>query len=505
MRQILAATLLMLTTAANSADNVVGSRSPQAPASKSPEGLTPGGTELPAERSLAQATVIAGKSLAYEVKVGAMPILDDKGKTIAQVMYTAYVVPTAGKGHSPRPVTFAFNGGPGAASAFINFGAIGPKTIQFGVAGSSSSDSPVPTDNPNSWLDFTDLVFIDPIGTGFSRSFLDAEQTKRSFYTAETDIAYLSRVVFDWLVANKRLTSPKYIVGESYGGYRTPRMTHFLQNELGVGLNGIVMVSPLLSPPLLVGGDPDALSPMGYVINLPSMHAAWLERQGKLSGPADLAAVEAYARGEFVNDLLKGRADKEATERLVRNVTELTGLDPALVRKMDGRVGVLTYIREYHRAEQKVISLYDPNVTADDPFPAAAELRSGDPILGASRGPLTAAYVDLVTNQVGYKAEGPYILLNTRVTLAWERDMGDTTSVELREVVAADPKLGVLVAHGMDDLACPYFVTRLVVDQMPNFGRPGRIQLELFPGGHMFYSRRDSAAAFKRAAMALYR
>ncbi len=505
MRPILAAALLMLTTAANSADNVVGSRSPQAPASKSPDALTPGGTQLPAERSLAQSAAIAGKPLAYQVKVGAMPILDDQGKTIAQVMYTAYVVPNAGNSRGPRPVSFAFNGGPGAASAFINFGAIGPKTIQFGVAGNSASDSPVPTDNPNSWLDFTDLVFIDPIGTGFSRSFLDAEQTKRRFYTAETDIAYLSRVVFDWLVANKRLTSPKYIVGESYGGYRTPRMTHFLQNELGVGLNGIVMVSPLLSPPLLVGGDADALSPMGYVINLPSMHAAWLERQGKLAGPEDLAAVEAYARGEFVTDLLKGRADKAATERLVRNVIELTGLNPALVRQMDGRVGVLTYIREYHRADQKVISLYDPNVTADDPFPAGAELRSGDPILSASRGPLTAAYVDLVTNQIGYKTEGPYILLSDKVIAAWDRDMGDTTSVELRQVVAADPKLGVLIAHGMDDLACPYFVTRLVIDQMPNFGRPGRIQLELFPGGHMFYNRRDSAAAFKRAAMALYR
>jgi carboxypeptidase C (cathepsin A) len=464
-----------------------------------PEANAPGVTHLPAERGITQSAVIAGKKLSYQVKVGAMPILDKDGKTIAQVMYTAYTVP----GRGPRPVSFAFNGGPGAASAFINFGAIGPKRLQYGTQGDAASDRPVLSDNPSSWLDFTDLVFIDPIGTGFSRSFLDAANTKKSFYTADTDIAYLSRVIFDWLVANKRMTSPKFIVGESYGGYRTPRMAYYLQSELGVGMNGIVLVSPLLSPPLLVNGDMDALSPMGYVVHLPSMHAAWLERQGKLHSPADLAAVEAYARGEYATDLLKGRTDPQAIERLVSNVSTLTGLDPALVRRMDGRVPVFTYVREYLRKDAKISSIYDPNVTADDPFPASADQRGGDPILDASRAPVSSAYVDLVTNQIGYAAEGPYILLSEKVALAWDRDKGETTSVELRKAVAADPNMGVLIVHGMDDLACPYFVTKLKIDEMPSYG--SRIKLALFPGGHMFYNRPQSAADFRAAAMALYR
>lgn len=499
MHRLLAIILLVLASPAFADEEIVTSRSPQAPAAKAPEAMAPGGTPLPAEQIVTQSAVIAGAKISYQVRVGAIPIFDDSGKTVAQVMYTAYVVP----GRGPRPVSFAFNGGPGAASAFLNFGTLGPKRMQYGTQGDSPSARPVVTDNPDSWLDFTDLVFIDPIGTGFSRSFLDAEQTKKAFFTAEADVAYLSRVIFDWLVANRRVTSPKYVIGESYGGYRTPRIAHYLQNQIGVGLNGIVMVSPLLSPPLLVGGDPDSLSPMGYAVHLPSMHAAWLERQGKPAGPGSLAAVEEYARGEFVTDFLKGRADKQATERLEQKVTALTGLDPDLVRRLDGRIDFVTYLREFRRADGKVISIYDPNVTGDDPFPASSGLRSGDPILNTSRAPLTQAYVDLVTNQIGYPVEGPYLLVANQVLRAWERDMSDIVSVELRQAMAADPEMGVLIAHGTSDLACPYFVTKLLIDQMPSFGQ--RVKLELFPGGHMFYNRPESAAGFRNAAKAMYR
>src|SRR4051812_5111316 len=201
---------------------------------------------LPADRTVRQSAVIAGKTLAYDVTVGTIPVWDAKGKKIGEVVYTAYVVPGGAPGS--RPVTFAFNGGPGAASAFLNLGAIGPKRIQFGAQGDSPSDSAVARDNPNSWLDFTDMVFIDPVGTGFSRSLEDDAGTKRDFYTAKADIEYLSRAVFDWLSQSKRLTSPKYLVGESYGGYRVPRLAYYLQSQLGVGLNGITMVSPYLNP-----------------------------------------------------------------------------------------------------------------------------------------------------------------------------------------------------------------------------------------------------------------
>src|SRR6202046_5349601 len=137
-------------------------------------------------------------------------------------MFTAYTVPGAG-----RPVTFAFNGGPGASSVYLNLGAIGPKRIQFGAQGDSPSDPIRLHDNPGTWLDFTDLVFIDPVGTGYSRSLVKQDETDKKFFTIKTDIAYLSRIVYDWLVKNGRMQSPKYVVGESYGGYRAPGLTHY--------------------------------------------------------------------------------------------------------------------------------------------------------------------------------------------------------------------------------------------------------------------------------------
>ena len=170
--------------------------------------------------------------MAYTATVGSLPVRDEHGKRIADVVYTAYVAEGPGAG---RPVTFAFNGGPGAASCYLNLGAIGPKRVQFGANGDSPSDPAALRDNAGSWIDFTDLVFIDPVGTGFSRSLLNEDETKKRFYAVQPDIEYLSRIVYDWLLKNGRLQSPKYVVGESYGGFRGPRITHYLQTKLGVG------------------------------------------------------------------------------------------------------------------------------------------------------------------------------------------------------------------------------------------------------------------------------
>ena len=148
-----------------------------------------------------------------------------------------------------RPVTFALNGGPGASSVYLNFGAIGPKHLQVGNEGDSPSDPPVLTDNPGTWLDFTDLVFIDPDRDRIQPRRWCRRPRRRSFSTAPTpDIEYLSRVIYDWLVKNDRLESRKYLVGESYGGFRGPRITHYLQSQLGVAMNGVVLVSPYLNP-----------------------------------------------------------------------------------------------------------------------------------------------------------------------------------------------------------------------------------------------------------------
>jgi carboxypeptidase C (cathepsin A) len=469
------------------------------PAEK-PAAAAPEPAPLPADKTVRQSAVIAGKALAYDVTVGTVPLFDAKGKKTGEVVYTAYTVP--GRAAAARPVTFAFNGGPGASSAFLNFGAIGPKRIQFGAQGDAPSDSPVARDNPNSWLDMTDLVFIDPVGTGFSRSLEDEAASKRDFYTAQTDIEYLSRVVFDWLTKNGRLTSPKYLIGESYGGYRVPRLAYYMQSQLGIGPSGIVLVSPYLNP-MAIDDDDNALSPLPYMVSLPSMAAARLEREGKLT-PAALADVESYTRGEFTTDLFRGRSDPQAIERLTTRVAGYTGLDPVLVRRLEGRVGVRTYLREIHRDQKAIGSVYDSNVTAFDPFPGSVEQQSNDPLLVSIIAPTTSAAVDLMTNQVGWKVQARYNLLSYAVNSAWDRDNGDKPVADLRRAISADPKMAVIVAHGMDDLSCPYFASRLVIDQMPSFGQAERVKLALYAGGHMYYSRADSAAQFRRDALAMY-
>jgi carboxypeptidase C (cathepsin A) len=455
---------------------------------------------FPADASVKQVTHVAGKALSYTATVGSLPVRDEKGKKIAEVVFTAYVLD--GPKDPNRPVTFAFNGGPGAASVYLNLGAIGPKRVQFGAQGDSPSDPAVLVDNPGTWLDFTDMVFIDPVGTGFSRSLLDKDETKKRFYSIKPDIEYLSRIVYDWLLKNGRMASPKYITGESYGGYRVPRITYYLQTQLGVGIKGMVAVSPYLEPPMDQAPD---FSPMPWVTTLPSMAAANFERQGKTLSPALMADVEAYARGEFVTDLMKGRRDPAAVERLVGKVTALTGLNPEFVRRSGGRIEIGAFLRELYRDKGRIASVYDSNVTQEDPFPWSPDGRRNDPILDAIIAPTTSAMVDFDTRIVGWKVEGRFNALSYDVGGSWEKGVELTeATTDLRQAIAADPKMRVLIAHGYDDLSCPYFVSRLVIDQMPIAGDAGRVKRSIYPGGHMFYSRPASQAAFRDDVKALF-
>ncbi|EMD82353.1 S10 family peptidase [Pacificimonas flava] len=454
---------------------------------------------LPEDKTVRQSVSIDGRTISYDATVGSVPVRDETGKVIGQVVYTAYTRPDAGP---DRPVTFAFNGGPGASSVYLNMGAVGPKRVQFGSQGDAPSDSAIAVDNPNSWIGFTDLVFIDPIGTGFSRSLVDKEKTAKAFYANDPDIKYLSKVVFDWLVKEERLRSPKYLMGESYGGYRAPRIAYELQSQIGIGVNGLFLVSPYLDP--ASGAGSTALSPIPWMIDLPSMAASELERQHQLT-PQAMAEVEAYTRGQFATDLLRGRSDPQAVARLVENVSRLTGLDPELVQDMGGRVDAGTYLREVHREQGLIGSIYDSNVTAYDPFPWSAQRQSNDPILDALIAPTTSAMVDFMTRVVGWKTDARYHALSYEVNQAWDRGKPDDTPVEdLRRAIANDPRMAVMIVHGWDDLSCPFFASRLIVDQMPDFGMGERVDLNVYPGGHMFYSRSDSGAAFKADARAIY-
>jgi carboxypeptidase C (cathepsin A) len=475
-----------------------------APAKETKDAAKPDDLKLPpfpADKTVHQTTQVGGKALAYDATVGSLPVLDEKGKTIADVMFVAYTVP--GAAGSNRPVTFALNGGPGASSVYLNLGALGPKRVQFGAEGNSPSDPALAIDNAGTWLDFTDIVFIDPVGTGFSRSRVGEDETKKKFYTTSTDIEYLSRIIYDWLVKNDRLMARKYLVGESYGGFRGPRITHYLQTRLGVAMNGIVLVSPYLDPG--AANDNGDLSPLPWMLTLPSISAANLERQGKLTD-ATMNEVIAYTRGDYVTDLLKGRSDAQSTERIVKRVSELSGLDPAFVRRAGGRLETQAYLREVYRNEGKLGSRYDSNVTEWDPFPFSPEQRTNDPLLDSIIAPTTTAMVDFITRTVGWKYSGRYNALSYEVNRAWDRGKEeDRGSVqELRQSVAIDPKLQVLIVHGWADLSCPFMASKLIVDQMPLMGDPNRVQVKEYPGGHMFYSRGDSQAALRRDVMKVY-
>ena len=450
------------------------------------------------DKTIVQSVAVGDRVLRYNSTVGHIDVRDEKGKTIGQVVFTAYTVPSP---TIARPVTFAFNGGPGASSVFLNMGAIGPKRVAFGVAGDSPSDPAVLHDNANTWLGFTDLVFIDPVGTGFSRSLVDADESKKDFYDAKTDIEYLSRVVYDWLVENRRLTSRKYLIGESYGGFRVPKLAYYLQSRMGVGVSGMVMVSPYLDPAAV--GNETALSPLPWMINLPAMAAGHFEREHELT-PQRMAEVENYTRTQFVTDFLAGTGNKPATDRLSTQVADYTGLDPSLVRRLNGRVDIQTYLREIRRSSGEVGSVYDSNVTAWDPFPGSAEPHYNDPLLDGIIAPTTSAAVDFITNQVGWKSDAHYETLSYDVNKAWKRDDTDSPVTDLRKAIGNDPKMAVMIAHGWDDLSCPYFGSRLIIDQMPDNGPFRNVQLHVYPGGHMFYARPDSARQFRSDAMAIY-
>ena len=453
---------------------------------------------LPADKTVHQSAQIDGKPLGYDATVGSLPVLDEKGKTIADVVFIAYTMPGGN-----RPVTFALNGGPGASSVYLNFGAIGPKRVQFGAEGNSPSDPATPLDNAGSWLDFTDLVFIDPVGTGYSRARIGEDEAKKKFYATAPDIEYLSRIIYDWLVKNNRLMSRKYLVGESYGGFRGPRITHFLQTRLGVAMNGMILVSPYLEPTSNSNGD---LSPLPWMMTLPSISAANLERQGKLSDEAMKQIID-YTRGDYVTDLLKGRSDPQSLERIVKRVTELTGLDEAFVRRAGGRVEIGAFLREVAREGGKIGSVYDSNVTAFDPFPFSPGQRGNDPLLDSIIAPTTTAMVDFVTRVVGWKVEARYNALSYEVNAAWDVSSAAlrTGAVpDLRQSIAADFKLRVLIAHGWNDLSCPFMASILTVDQMPDMGDPSRVQVHEYPGGHMFYSRPASRAAFKKDVQEMF-
>ena len=248
-------------------------------------------------------------------------------------------------------------------------------------------------------------------------------------------------------------------------------------------------------------------SPFSWVVRLPSMAAAAREANAPFDREA-LRDVERYASGEYLQDLLRGERDEAALDRMSTRVAQLTGLDRGLVRRLAGRIEPRTFIRERARDRGLVSSMYDATITGIDPDPNAASSRPDDPVLEGTRAPLSTAMTDLYARVLNWRVEEPYELLNSRVNPRWDWGGARATNEvvdQLRQVLAFDPNLRVLIAHGASDLVTPYFENQMILDQMPAFASPQRLKLAVYGGGHMFYSRDASRRALREDAERLYR
>ncbi len=457
--------------------------------------------QLPADSSTEQVLELPGRTLKFTATAGSIPLFDGEGSLQAEVAYVAYVVD--GAKPEDRPVTFLFNGGPGAASAYLDIGAIGPWRVPLEHI--TPSAAPALVSNAETWLDFTDLVFIDPPGTGYSRIAASGDAARRHFWSVDGDADALAVVIRKWLEKAGRQTSTKFIVGESYGGFRAPKIARALQGSQGVGVRGLVMISPVID---FASFGQHRQAPMSWVSLLPSMAAAAMEAKGRFDREA-LRDVEAYASGDYLRDLIKGERDAAAVERMSARVAALTGLDPALVRRLGGRIDTRTFQRELYRNRGLIGSAYDPTVTAFDPNPHAANSRFPDPMLDGLTAPLTSAMTDLYERVLKWRVENkPYRLLDRDVSSRWDWGRGRMAPEvfdDLRNLLAADPQVRVLIAHGASDLVTPYYGNQLLVDQLPAFGSADRLKLAVYAGGHMFYNREGARRALRSDAEELYR
>jgi carboxypeptidase C (cathepsin A) len=451
---------------------------------------------LPPDSTTKQTLALPGRTLAFTATAGSIRLFDDKGEPAADLAYTSYQLD--GADARTRPVTFMFNGGPGAASAWLQFGDAGPWRLAMNGDAASSSAPPDLQPNAETWLDFTDLVFIDPVSTGYSRFVTTSEDVRKRFFTAGGDVDSLALMIRRWLEKHDRLLSPKFVAGESYGGIRGPKIVNNLQTQQGVGVKGLILISPLFDFREFSGS-----SMLKYVWSLPTMAAVAREKEKGSVTRADMADVEAYARGDFLTDVLKGEADTEATNRIADKVAAVTGIDQAISRRLAGRFDPVEFRREFDRKNGKVTGRYDASTTGFDPYPDSSFYHFDDPSAEPLYAPLTSAAVDLTTRKLNWRPDGSYNLMSDAVGKGWDwgRGLNPPESLsQLRQILARDPKLKLVVAHGLFDLATPYFGSKILLDQLPAYGTPDRVKLVVYPGGHMFYTRDAARKAFRDEA-----
>lgn len=470
-------------------------------------GSSRGGAEvpLPAEMVSAHTLQLGGREIAYSATAGSINLRNDKGERTAEIFYVAYIL--NGANAALRPITFAFNGGPGAGSAFLHLGALGPRVLDFGDGRAPPFGERKLVDNPDTWLDFTDLVFIDPVGTGYSRALISGDDAAKAFLGVRQDLDTLGVVIRLALASLDRFASPLFLVGESYGGFRAAKLPAILARDQGLQVAGAVMISPVLEFSLM---HDDAFNPMSWALRLPSYAAVNLEAQGKLSDAA-LREAERFALGEYLSAFVAPPRDAERQARLYAAIAKLIGLPEEVVARWEGTVPLSIFIKEARHGENALVSRYDGSVAGMDPAPWAYTPQSGDPILEGLKAPITAAFVTYARDELKFKVDRSYDLLSSEVNRRWEWREGNrfgapspSASEDLKQALALNPRLRVLVAHGMTDLQTPYLASRYVIEHLPRAVTQDRAQVMLYAGGHMMYLRPESRAKLRADARVLY-
>ena len=460
---------------------------------------------LPAASVTHHAIQLGETSLAYSAEAGTLPIRDASGKTTAKMFYVAY---TADGTHEARPLTFVFNGGPGAASAYLNIGAVGPRIVAVDADGSIPPPPARLTNNPGTWLAFTDLVFVDPVGTGYSRA--SDPKNDKDFWSVDADKEAMAAFIRLYLAHKGRTTSPVFLTGESYGGFRAALLAKALPDKSGVALSGVVMISPALDLSLLFGHQTAQILP--FALALPSEAAVNLMQEG-VTDRAEmrdrLQPVEAYALGGYLTTLAAG---PEATrEKASGKVAEMTGLPLDFVKRRFGTMSLSTFARAFDQGKGKVLSRYDGAVAGPDIDPASLFSHGPDPVLDRMGAIWTSAFTGYVRNDLGFATDITYRLLDGEISRRWDygnsgSDQGYADAMQdLQEARAYNPALKILIAQGFTDLVTPYFASRYLVGQLPPLSGAAPIAIEDYLGGHMMYLRPDSRHALMEDVKALYR
>lgn len=424
-----------------------------------------------------------------------------------------------------RPVTFVFNGGPGASSAYLHMGALGPKRVAFGHDGSLLAPPARLVGNQESWLEFSDLVFVDPVGTGFSRDVSKEakgddkkpeDSESKEFYQVEKDLQSLGDFIVQFLSKHRLWSRPIFIAGESYGGFRVAKLARKLQETHGVGLSGAILISPALEFTLLEGSDYDTLNWTDAFPSL-ALAAAHHGRSQLFSKDTSIEEVrkqsEVFACEELSLLLLQGEMMAPARRHeICEKMSQILGLPAEVVAKSGGRLPISSFSRLLLRDEGKVLGLYDSTATCLDPFPDRDTFQGADPTLFAIEPAFTGAINIQLREELGLECERDYKLLSLDVNSAWKCDIRQhdlQTQIgatdDLRYGMALNPHMQVFLCHGLYDLVTPYFSSHRILNcmklhpsQMRNF------QTRYYVGGHMFYTWENSRRQFRDDIRAFY-